>query len=707
MHCMDMKPQSFKNLIKREFVRSALIPIIIIEIMLLVLYFSINAYKTYRTKITLLDEVKQNISEMAFREANKINAELSGVSQYARILQAEDQRFFMHPDCFRLPGTKPLLKVAPNGTMYKENNNGGGSIYYSGLTRFGKAEYAKATATEALDPLFKTITDIDSNVVAVYINTYDNMNRYYPFIEKTYEQYMPDMNITGFNFYYEADSIHNPKRQVVWTDAYLDPAGMGWMASCIVPVYNKNFMEGVVGIDITIENFSRNILGMKIPWEGKPFLADEKGVILAMPSSVEQLFGISELTKHDYKQSIKQDTYKPDRYNLLKNEQIPREMRDMVKNDQKIAEIRIGDKLFIVVQQKIKETGWRFFTLVDEEIIFAPVKALTRQSNILGFAAIAFLVLFYIPFFLFLIRKAEKISSRITSPVRFLVEATTSMSKNLEFTHINSVGVEEIDELSDNFNLMTDKLKALYNEQEDKIKEGIRQLREKDHMIIKQSRQAAMGEMIGNIAHQWRQPLNSIGVIIQNIEDAYEFNEMTAGYLHEKVASVMNMLYYMSHTIDDFRNFFKPDKEKQDFSTIEAVKRALNFMEANFTNNNIRLELSFAEDSVIRGYPNEYAQVLLNILNNARDMLLERNIAEPVIRITAGKSETMSVVKIADNAGGIDPKIIHKLFEPYFTTKEVGTGLGLYMSKMIVEKNMNGVLSVANMSGGAEFTIEV
>ncbi|PKP23506.1 MAG: hypothetical protein CVU06_07925, partial [Bacteroidetes bacterium HGW-Bacteroidetes-22] len=609
-----MKTQSFKRLIKREFVRSALIPIIIIEIMLLVLYFSINAYKTHRTRVTLLEEVKENVSEMAFRETRNINAELMAVSQYARILQSENQRFFRNPEKFRLPDVQPVLKVAKNGTMYKANNNGGGSIYYAGITPFSPFEYSKASNSEALDPLFKIVADIDSNIVAVYLNTYDNMNRYYPYIEKTYEQYMPNMEITSFNFYYEADSIHNPSRDVVWTDAYLDPAGMGWMASCIVPVYKGNFLEGVVGIDITIENFKKNILGMKIPWNGKSFLADNQGVVIAMPASVEKILGLAELTRHDYSQLVQKNTYKPDEYNLLKNESIPGKMRELVQKNQTIGEIKIKEKTYIIAQHEIEETGWRFYTLVDESIVLAPVKLLTRQSNILGYLAIAFLILFYIPFFLFLKRRAEKISSKITSPVHLLVEATTEMSKNLDLKHIERAGIEEIDELSDNFNVMTDKLKILYAGQEEKINEGIKLLRDKDHLIIKQSRQAAMGEMIGNIAHQWRQPLNSLGVIVQNIEDAYLYNEINAVYLREKVSHVMNLLNYMSHTIDDFRNFFKPDKEKQNFSIYKAVQSAVGFMEANFIHNNIKVEFNWHQDTEICGYPNEYAQVMLNIL---------------------------------------------------------------------------------------------
>ncbi len=699
------KQASFKQLIKKEFVRSALIPIIIIELMLLILYFSINAYKTYRTRITLLQEVKLNIGEIASREAGNINMELSKISGYANLIRRENERFFKDPSKFTMPDVKPVLKVAPNGTMYKENNNGGGSIYYSGLNKFGAEQFKKAEMTEAFDPLFKAVVDIDSNAVAVYINTWDNMNRYYPFIDKTYEQYMPNMDITSYNFYYLADAKHNPSRQVVWTDAYLDPAGMGWMASCIIPVYKENFLEGVVGIDVTIEKFTQNILALKIPWQGSAFLVDDAGTILAMPESVEKLLGLSELKKHIYNNAIKENTYKPEDFNLLKNSSIPDGLKAMVKEDRAIEEVILGGHHYIVSQNRIKETGWRFLTIIDKEVVLDPVNQLTYQSNMLGYGAILFLVLFYLPFFIYLIRKAESISGKISSPIEYLIDTTRDISRKFQSTNLEHVGLLELDELADNFNLMTKKLNEVYQQQEDKISEGVKQLREKDHMIIKQSRQAAMGEMIGNIAHQWRQPLNSIGVIVQNIEDAYNYDELTKEYMVEKINNVMTLLSYMSHTIDDFRNFFKPDKEKQSFSIAESVKNSLSFMDANFSHNNIKVEVDVVEDIKIWGYPNEYAQVLLNILNNARDIIKEREIKNGEITIRVNASYSRSVVEIEDNGGGIKPDVIEKIFEPYFTTKEMGTGLGLYMSKMIVEKNMGGELKVENRGNGAVFTL--
>jgi len=228
-------------------------------------------------------------------------------------------------------------------------------------------------------------------------------------------------------------------------------------------------------------------------------------------------------------------------------------------------------------------------------------------------------------------------------------------------------------------------------------------------LLIQQSRLAAMGEMIGNIAHQWRQPLNAIGLVIQNILDAYEYSELTKDYLEKQVVKAGDIIHFMSQTIDDFRNFFKQDKEKRDFSLKETIVKTISFVEAGFKNHNIQLELDIGEDIIVHGYPNEYSQVLLNILNNAKDAYLNENKRRRWVKISASAADKRSVVVIRDNAGGISEKIISKIFEPYFTTKEPGkgTGIGLYMSKAIIEKNMGGSLAARNIGNGAEFRIEV
>lgn len=244
---------------------------------------------------------------------------------------------------------------------------------------------------------------------------------------------------------------------------------------------------------------------------------------------------------------------------------------------------------------------------------------------------------------------------------------------------------------------------------ENRIQEAINKSREKDMMLIQQSRLAAMGEMIGNIAHQWRQPLNAVGIIIQNINEAYRCNELTPEYMDAKVEKSMDIIQYMSQTIDDFRNFFKPEKKMHLFDVKATVQRAVSFIEPTLLNNQIELECFCDNQIQVMGYSNEYAQVVLNLLNNAKDAVMENNIPNPKITVSLKMHDGKSVLYIDDNGGGIAPEYIDKIFTPYFSTKNPskGTGIGLYMSKTIVEKNMHGSLTFKNTEEGARFTIVV
>jgi C4-dicarboxylate-specific signal transduction histidine kinase len=252
-------------------------------------------------------------------------------------------------------------------------------------------------------------------------------------------------------------------------------------------------------------------------------------------------------------------------------------------------------------------------------------------------------------------------------------------------------------------------LEKLNQSLEIRIKDSIAEIRQKDQLLIQQGRLAAMGEMIHNIAHQWRQPLNNIGLIVQNLEIAFMTNSLTPEEMTAEVAKTMDVIMHMSRTIDDFRNFYRTDKEKHVFLLKNTVDHALEFVGATFENCNIRVNVQAYQEVSVTGYRNEYAQVLLNILSNARDALVDRKIVEPYINIIITRENGRSVVVIHDNGGGIDEDILPKVFDPYFTTKEQGkgTGIGLYMSKAIIEQNMDGRLTVCNLNGGAEFRIEV
>lgn len=239
--------------------------------------------------------------------------------------------------------------------------------------------------------------------------------------------------------------------------------------------------------------------------------------------------------------------------------------------------------------------------------------------------------------------------------------------------------------------------------------QAVEELRKKDEILMLQSRQAALGEMIGNIAHQWRQPLNAVGLLVQDIALCYEYDNFSKDYLDSSTDKIMNLIQHMSQTIDDFRNFFTPEKEKVRFDLGKTVAKTLALVKGNFSDKGISIHTSVQDSPTLTGYPNEFSQVLLNILNNAIDAFSGRTIDDPFVSVRICTENGRAVVTIADNAGGIPEDIINRIFEPYFTTKEQGkgTGIGLYMSKNIVEKTMNGSLTVQNTPLGAEFRIEV
>jgi len=235
------------------------------------------------------------------------------------------------------------------------------------------------------------------------------------------------------------------------------------------------------------------------------------------------------------------------------------------------------------------------------------------------------------------------------------------------------------------------------------------ELREKELLLLQQSRLAAMGEMISNIAHQWRQPLNLLGLLAQELPVTYKSGKLDLEYVQHNVEKMLETIRHMSQTIDDFRNFFRPYKEKVPFNMVEVIEKTISLMEGSLTNQKIETTICHDCDAMVHGYPNEFSQVLLNILINARDAFVEQVAASPKITIQIAVLGERTVVTITDNAGGIPEPILDKIFDPYFTTKgpDKGTGVGLFMSKTIVEKSMCGSLTARNVPGGAQFRIEL
>jgi signal transduction histidine kinase len=249
-------------------------------------------------------------------------------------------------------------------------------------------------------------------------------------------------------------------------------------------------------------------------------------------------------------------------------------------------------------------------------------------------------------------------------------------------------------------------MKTLNQTLEKRIEEEVAKTREKDHILIQHSRLAAMGEMIASIGHQWRQPLNSLSLLIQDVREALEFGEIDDQYIDRFIRESMIQIKQMTRTINDFRKFYTPNQEKSPFSVGESIEDALSIFSSSLKNHGIQVEFEYRGQQIAYGFPNEYSQVVLNILTNARDAFVQGDISNRKLLIKLAETEDCVSAEFIDNAGGIEPALLNKVFDPYFTTRNHGTGLGLYMTKMILE-NMNGSVSLENTGDGARFCLSV
>jgi len=253
----------------------------------------------------------------------------------------------------------------------------------------------------------------------------------------------------------------------------------------------------------------------------------------------------------------------------------------------------------------------------------------------------------------------------------------------------------------------TKELRLLNENLESKIEEKVKENAEQEKLLFRQARYAQMGEMISMIAHQWRQPLNTISVTTSALKLHIEMDKYEKKFFQERVTIISGSVEHLSSTIDDFRNFFKLDKIKKEIPFSQIVQNALHLTLPSMEKKNITVQTTYMCDCCVFSYPNEIIHVVLNLLKNAEDALLSNAVSHPQVIIRTYKKAQMAIMEVEDNAGGVATEIREKIFDPYFTTKEKsdGTGLGLYMSRIIIEDHCHGKIEVEDGKQGALFRL--
>jgi len=406
------KPTGLRQWIWRAFVRSALIPLVLVETALIAIYLltnnAIRDAQVEHLRETALNDLQAAVS----LESRLISEQLSQVSSLTQLYRNLTAQALQS----EAPQQTPNLALSDDGVRYSPSDDGGAAVFYSNATAPERHDLQKIARLRQLEPLMKEIEARNPLVASLYFNSWDSFNHIYPWFF-TLDQYPADMDIPKYNFYYLADAKHNPSRGVVWTDVYLDPAGHGWMMSATAPVYRGDFLEGVVGIDITVSGILEQIGQVQVPWGGYAMLVSDDLSIMALPEPGEADFGLAELTEHSYLDAIRREVFKPEDFQLDRRPETAELAAAISGASSGVQQVMLGGRPQLVAWTTVAQTGWHLLAVVDEAAVFRQTNALASRYQQIGYLLIAGLVLFYIGFFALMWLRARQLSGALLTPI--------------------------------------------------------------------------------------------------------------------------------------------------------------------------------------------------------------------------------------------------------------------------------------------------
>lgn len=412
---LEKEKMTIYQWIFKSSLKAALIPFAILQLIVVTLFFGVNIWSRQQMETDYDREVQAELEQVTGTEGRLIQAQLMSVEAATSLYRDTTYEALMgEPNSFE----RNRLAYTSDGIYYTthDSNEGGAAVFFSGYAPVGPEGELKVDRLINTQKFMKSVIRSNSLAASIYFNSYDSLNVIYPYFD-VLEQYAPFMDIPKYNFYYEADLEHNPEKKVVWTDVYLDPAGHGWMISSIAPVYNGNFLEGVVGIDVTVSNIINQVLTMEIPYKGYGILVGKDGTILALPPQGEADLGVSELTDHSYSEAILEDTFKPADFNMFNNQYLIDISNELQYNNNGIKKISLSSTNRIVSWATIADTQWKLVLVVEEDQVYQHLNRTVNILNIAGVFLVLFLVIAYSYFVFVLARRTMKISRNISKPL--------------------------------------------------------------------------------------------------------------------------------------------------------------------------------------------------------------------------------------------------------------------------------------------------